>query len=66
MSFDVGIGAAALGAVGLLFALMLFLSIKRKPTGTDLMTELANTIHDGAMVFLKREYSGNPEPLAWS
>ena len=57
MGFDVGIGAAVLGAVGLLFALMLFFSIKRKPTGNALMTELADTIHDGAMVFLKREYS---------
>ncbi|MCP4566413.1 MAG: sodium-translocating pyrophosphatase [FCB group bacterium] len=57
MNFDAGIGALVLGAVGLLFALMLFLNIKRKPTGNDLMNELANTIHDGAMVFLKREYS---------
>ncbi len=57
MGFDVGIGAAVLGGVGLLFALMLFITIKRKPTGNALMTELADTIHDGAMVFLKREYT---------
>ncbi|MCK5126766.1 MAG: sodium-translocating pyrophosphatase [candidate division Zixibacteria bacterium] len=57
MNFDVGIGAAVLGAVGLLFALALFVTLKKKPTGNDLMLELSNTIHDGAMVFLKREYS---------
>lgn len=57
MNFDVGISAAVLGVVGLLFALALFISIKRKTTGNDLMTELSETIHDGAMVFLKREYS---------
>ncbi len=57
MNFDVGIGAAVLGCVGLLFALGLFISIKKKSTGSELMTELSETIHDGAMVFLKREYS---------
>jgi len=45
------------GAVGLLFALFLFLGIKRRSTGNETMTELSNIIHDGAMVFLKREYS---------
>ncbi|MEZ5359175.1 MAG: sodium-translocating pyrophosphatase [Candidatus Zixiibacteriota bacterium] len=57
MNFDVGISAAVLGVVGLLFALALFISIKKKSTGNQLMTELSNTIHDGAMVFLKREYT---------
>jgi K(+)-stimulated pyrophosphate-energized sodium pump len=57
MGFDVGLGAAVLGVVGLLFALGLFISIKKKSPGNETMIELANTIHDGAMVFLKREYS---------
>ena len=57
MNFDVGISAAVLGVVGLLFALGLFISIKRKSTGNELMTELSETIHDGSMVFLKREYT---------
>ncbi len=56
MFYNVGIEAAILGVVGLLFALALFISIKKKSTGNELMTELSNTIHDGAMVFLKREY----------
>jgi len=54
---DIGLLAALLGVVGLLFAFFLFLLIKRKPAGTKQMIELAEVIHDGAMVFLKREYS---------
>ncbi len=54
---DTGLMAALIGAVGLIFALILFLWIKNKPTGTDLMREISDVIHDGAMVFLKREYS---------
>ena len=52
-----GILAILLGVVGLLFAFILFLTIKKKPAGDDVMIELSNVIHDGAMVFLKREYS---------
>ncbi|UCC45284.1 MAG: sodium-translocating pyrophosphatase [Candidatus Zixiibacteriota bacterium] len=54
---NVGIMAAVIGLVGLLFALGLFAWIKRKSTGTDLMSEIAEVIHAGAMVFLRREYS---------
>lgn len=54
---DYGIIAAILGGVGLIFAFFLYLSIVRKPAGTAQMQELAKVIHDGAMVFLKREYS---------
>ncbi len=52
-----GLIAAVLGGVGLIFAFFLYLSIARKDAGTDQMKELAKVIHDGAMVFLKREYS---------
>ncbi|MCP4580425.1 MAG: sodium-translocating pyrophosphatase, partial [candidate division Zixibacteria bacterium] len=52
-----GLIAAILGLVGLIFAAFLFLSIKRKSAGTKEMIDLAEIIHDGAMVFLKREYS---------
>ncbi len=52
-----GILAILLGAIGLLFAFILFLTIKRKPAGSGVMMELSDVIHDGAMVFLKREYS---------
>ena len=52
-----GLIAALLGVIGLLFALWLFLVIKKYPTGSALMTEISETIHKGAMVFLKKEYS---------
>jgi K(+)-stimulated pyrophosphate-energized sodium pump len=54
---DIGFVALALGIIGLLFALFLFLNIRRKSSGNQQMTELSEVIHDGAMVFLKREYS---------
>ncbi|UCD63296.1 MAG: sodium-translocating pyrophosphatase [Candidatus Zixiibacteriota bacterium] len=52
-----GLLSAVIGLVGLAFALVLFTFIKRKPWGTDLMKEISDVIHSGAMVFLKREYS---------
>jgi len=54
---DLGIVAAILGLVGLAFALALFLSVKRQPAGNQLMQEISEVIHRGAMVFLKKEYS---------
>jgi len=45
-----------LGLVGLGLAYVFFTIVMKKPQGTDLMKELSNTIHDGAMVFLQREY----------
>ncbi len=49
--------AAPLGALGLLVALGLYLYVLSQSTGTDLMRDLAEKIHEGAMAFLKREYS---------
>jgi K(+)-stimulated pyrophosphate-energized sodium pump len=49
--------AQVLGVVGILFAVILYFTIKRKPAGNDLMKEIAGQIATGAMVFLKREYS---------
>jgi len=54
---DLGILVALLGLLGLLFALGLFLSVLRQPPGGELMQQLSERIHRGAMVFLKREYS---------
>ena len=54
---DLGFFAAGLGAIGLVFALGLFLSIKRQPAGSQLMQDISRVIHRGAMVFLKKEYS---------
>jgi K(+)-stimulated pyrophosphate-energized sodium pump len=52
----VTIFAPIFGIFGLLIALFLYVSVKRMPAGSPLMEELSNRIHEGAMVFLKREY----------
>ncbi len=57
MDLDWGLVSALIGLLGLIFALILFAWIRRQPAGTDLMKEIADTIHHGAMVFLRREYS---------
>ncbi|MFH1373764.1 MAG: sodium-translocating pyrophosphatase [bacterium] len=54
---DIGLLAVLIGLAGLVFALILFFWIRSKPAGTDVMKEIADVIHSGAMVFLKREYS---------
>ncbi|MBN2072281.1 MAG: sodium-translocating pyrophosphatase [Candidatus Krumholzibacteriota bacterium] len=45
------------GVGGMLVAVMTYLNVKRYPEGTDLMKKIADKIHHGAFVFLKREYS---------
>lgn len=45
-----------LGVLGIIFAGWLFMYVKRQPVGTPKMEEIANSIHEGAMVFLSREY----------
>ncbi len=54
---DLGFFAAVLGAIGLIFALGLYLSIKRQSPGDQLMQDISGVIHRGAMVFLKKEYT---------
>ncbi|MCI0433371.1 MAG: sodium-translocating pyrophosphatase [Gemmatimonadetes bacterium] len=49
--------APVFGAVGLAGALVLYVYVSRQPTGNDLMAELAGRIHEGAMAFLRREYT---------
>ncbi|MFH1754637.1 MAG: sodium-translocating pyrophosphatase [Candidatus Latescibacterota bacterium] len=46
-----------LGGFGLLIAVITFISINRYSPGNEKMVDIANQIHLGAMVFLKREYS---------
>lgn len=48
--------APMFGLFGLVFAGLIYLYIKKQPIGTDLMKEISDAIHDGAMVFLKKEY----------
>jgi len=46
-----------LGAAGLVFAILLYVSVIRMGTGTERMREIAEAIQSGAMAFLRREYS---------
>jgi K(+)-stimulated pyrophosphate-energized sodium pump len=57
MSYEWAFSAPVFGVLGLLVALFIYLFIKRQDDGNELMRDLAQQIHDGAMVFLRREYS---------
>ncbi len=48
--------AAIFGIAGLVLAAAIYRWISKQSDGNDLMRKLAGQIHDGAMVFLKREY----------
>ncbi|QMU55920.1 MAG: sodium-translocating pyrophosphatase [Candidatus Mycalebacterium zealandia] len=57
--FDVntaGIAGTVVGALVLLYAYFVYRGLKALPVGNDKMKEISEAIHDGAMVFLKREY----------
>ena len=54
---DLAQWAPAFGVIGLLGALMLYVYVIRQSSGNELMVELAERIHEGAMAFLRREYS---------
>jgi K(+)-stimulated pyrophosphate-energized sodium pump len=49
--------SSLLGLVGLAGALTLFLYVSRQSSGNELMGELAARINEGAMAFLRREYT---------
>jgi len=46
-----------LGVLGLLAAFGIYGYVKGQPAGTDAMKDLSEQIHDGAMAFLKKEYT---------
>ena len=48
--------AVLFGLFGLVIAWRLFESVDDEPAGSEKMTEIADAIHEGAMVFLSREY----------
>ena len=49
--------APYLGILGLIIAYFIFLYVKRHPNGSQVMKDLEDMIHSGAMAFLKKEYS---------
>ncbi|MBI5787580.1 MAG: sodium-translocating pyrophosphatase [Candidatus Schekmanbacteria bacterium] len=49
--------SAVLGLAGLAVALWIYSYISKQPAGNDRMREIAEAIREGAMVFLKREYT---------
>jgi K(+)-stimulated pyrophosphate-energized sodium pump len=48
--------APIMGMAGLIIAVLIYHYIKKQPVGNVKMAEIADEIHNGAMVFLKREY----------
>lgn len=49
--------APFLGIFGLIIAFLIYGYVKKQPNGNPLMQELESMIHQGAMAFLKKEYS---------
>ncbi|OGP32581.1 MAG: sodium-translocating pyrophosphatase [Deltaproteobacteria bacterium GWC2_42_11] len=49
--------APIFGMAGLVIAFLIYGYIKKQPDGNDRMREIAGMIHDGAMVYLKRQYT---------
>ena len=49
--------APYLGILSLIIAWLIYGYVKKQPNGTPLMQELEGMIHEGAMAFLRREYS---------
>ncbi len=49
--------APFLGLVSLLIAYLIYCYVKRQPNGNEVMQELEDMIHVGAMTFLKKEYT---------
>ena len=46
-----------LGGAGLVIALLIYFMMAKLPAGSGKVKEIADAIHDGAMVFMKREYT---------
>ena len=47
--------APFLGIVGLIVAWLIFGYVKKQPNGSQVMQELEDMIHTGAMTFLKKD-----------
>jgi K(+)-stimulated pyrophosphate-energized sodium pump len=51
------IAAPFLAIIGLIFAFAIYNYVKKQPNGNALMQKLEGQIHEGAMAFLRKEYS---------
>ncbi len=49
--------APIIGVVSLIIAFFIYAYVKKQPNGNAVMKELEEMIHEGAMAFLKKEYS---------
>ncbi len=49
--------APLLGLAGVIFAFILFGYVSKQPYGNERMKEISDMIHEGALAFLKREYT---------
>jgi K(+)-stimulated pyrophosphate-energized sodium pump len=49
--------APFLGILGLVVAYLIYNYVKKQPNGNEVMQELEEMIHEGAMAFLKKEYT---------
>ena len=53
---NMGLVGVAVGLIVLVYAYFVYRGISKLPEGNDKMKQIASAIHEGAMVFLKREY----------
>ena len=51
------VAAPFLGILSLIIAWFIYAYVKKQPNGTDLMKTIEGMIHEGAMAFLRKEYS---------
>ena len=49
--------AMIIGLVGILFAVYLAIKVLKQNPGNEAMQKISDYIHEGAMAFLKREYT---------
>ena len=49
--------APVLGVIGFIIVLSIYLWVKKQPFGTDVMKNISDQIHEGAMAFLRQEYT---------
>ncbi len=53
---NMGLVGVAVGLIVLVYAYFVYRGMSKLPEGSDKMKQIASAIHEGAMVFLKREY----------